>query len=281
MKTFGIRLWRSVNHWIEVDGSFIAASVAFYAALAVFPLILVLMSVFGWLLASSTVVRDWEVQLLDFVANESSQHLADQVATQLQQIQTGANLSGPISIVTLILLSVALFVNLERAFHRIWQTSSDPAGILVNLKRILLYRLRAFLMLLGIVLIVGLNFAANISIEMIAQYVGDWVPSEKVWRWVHTGASVLLNALMFTAIFQTVPREKVFWRHAVQGGLLTAVLWELGRLLLATLVVSERYNAFGVVGVFLALLLWLFYGMNVILFGATFVRVTSRNEQES
>ncbi len=276
MKRFGLRLWRATQLWIEVDGTFIAAAVSFYAALAIFPLIVLLMSIFGWQLSKSTYLQDWETRLLDFVANESSQQLADQLAIQLGQIQSAAIVSGPLSLITLLVLAGALFVNLERAFHRIWKTRPEPAGIFVNLARIISHRLRAFIMLVGIILVVLLNFAANITIEMIAQFAGNWIISERVWRLAHVGASVAINAFMFTAVYQTVPNEKVLWRHAIQGGVLTAASWEAGRFVLASLIVSERYNAFGVVGAFLALLLWLFYGSIVILFGATFVRVTGQ-----
>ncbi len=204
MKNFFVRIWKTIQLWIEIDGTFVATAVSFYAGRA----------------SSDPCVnvRVWlaVVELKPFA-------------------RLGSKVAG---------------VCCERAFHCVWQTSAEPATILVILKRILFFRLRAFLMLLGIVFIVVLNFAANISIEMFAQHVGDWVASERVWRWVHVGASVLLYALMFTSVYQAVPKEKVYLRHAIQGGILTACSWEIGRYVLATLVVNERYNAFGVVGVF-------------------------------
>ncbi len=54
------------------------------------------------------------------------------------------------------------------------------------------------------------------------------------------------------------------------------MLWEPGRYLLATFVISDRYTAFGIVGAFLAVLLWIFYAVNTILFGATLVCVVGR-----
>lgn len=280
MKCFLRRLWLTLQDWIRFEGTFVAAAVSFYAALAVFPLLLVLISIFGWLLANSAYLQDWEAWLLDFVAQESSSQFAHQLDVQLSNIESGAIVSGPIGMLTLLILSVALFVNLERAFNRIWRIPREPAGIFVNLKRILFYRFRAFLMLLGIVLVVAMNFVANLAFEMASKILSDWIVSEHVWRLANLAASFLLNSLMFTAVFQTIPKHPVDWRHAIQGGVLTSVLWELGRFLLASMVISDRYTAFGVVGVFLAVLLWLYYGMIVVLFGATFVR-TAGVEKEN
>lgn len=273
MKYFGYRIWLAVQKWVEIDGTFIAASVSFYASLAIFPLIIVLMSIFGWLLASSKYFQDWEQHLLDIVAQESSQRLANQLSEQLQQVESGAIISGPIGFLTLIVFSVALFVNLEHAFHRVWQVKWESDSFVSVFKRILLHRLRAFLMLLSIILIVVLNFALNLSIEVAARIVGNVFAAELFWSLAHFSSSILLNAIMFTTLFQTIPQERVLWRHAFLGGLLTSLTWEIGRWVLAAYVVSERYTAFGVVGVFLAVMLWLFYGMNVIIFGATYVRV--------
>ena len=44
--------------------------------------------------------------------------------------------------------------------------------------------------------------------------------------------------------------------------------------------ISERYTAFGLVGSFLAVLLWVFYGVNAILFGATVVYVAEQEKKE-
>lgn len=275
------RILRTMQHWNEIDGSLLAAGVSFYASLATFPLIMVMLSIFGFILRFTGYGADLQQKLMQFVSDQSSEKLAEQLSGLLKQIETGAFLSGPIGLIFLITLSMALFVNFERAFHRIWNTPSEPSGVLRSIRRVLLHRLKAFLMLLGVALIIMLNFASNTAIEVVSEFIGDFEFAKGWWRTVHLIASVLLNVLLFTAIYQTLPRTHVPWKQAVKGGVLAALIWEIGRTILATFVITDKYSAFGVVGVFMGLLLWTFYASAVILLGGTYVFVSGEMEQEA
>jgi membrane protein len=274
------RLWKTIQLWFEVDGTFIAAAVSFYAAMALFPLILVLLASCGWLLGGSNYVQELEVQLIDMIADQTSQNFADTVASQLNNIQANANFSGSVSIVTLLAFTVALFANLERGFSKIWQAPKEAFAVGKNLRQMLFHRLVTFLMMVLVIIAVLINFAINFSIEFAASYIPERFNVEYVWWSGQLAASTTLNAILFATVFQIVPRQKIFWRHAIQGGLLTAILWEPGRYLLSTFVISDRYTAFGIVGVFLAVLLWIFYVTITILFGASLVCVVGRDYKD-
>jgi len=75
-------------------------------------------------------------------------------------------------------------------------------------------------------------------------------------------------------IYRTIPKPNVRWQEALRGGILAALLWEAGRQALTAYLTRLNYpNAYGVIGSFLAVMLWAYYGSLVILFGAEFVRV--------
>jgi membrane protein len=65
------------------------------------------------------------------------------------------------------------------------------------------------------------------------------------------------------------------WKQAIGGGLVAGVAWEIGRQLLAFLIVGKSYTAYGVIGSFIVLMLWFYYASVVLLFGASFVAVAS------
>ena len=49
------------------------------------------------------------------------------------------------------------------------------------------------------------------------------------------------------------------WRDALCGGVLVAFLWQIGQHFLALFVISNRYSVYGVVGSFIALMVWFYY----------------------
>jgi membrane protein len=82
--------------------------------------------------------------------------------------------------------------------------------------------------------------------------------------------------LAFTAVYHFLPKVRVRWSAALAGGLLASALWELGRQVLAAYVVGEKLpTAYGLIGSFMAIMLWTYYAMLVILFGAAYTRVVN------
>ena len=106
--------------------------------------------------------------------------------------------------------------------------------------------------------------------------VGPWVEwATSLW------VNLLLNLFAFTMIYRVVPRAKIRWWDALRGGLLAAVLWELGRQALTTYFLHLNYpSAYGIIGSFIAVMLWAFYASVVLLFGAEYVRVLREEARE-
>ncbi len=274
------RFWRTIQYWNEIDGGLLAAAVSFYASLSIFPLMMILLAGFGYFLRFTGQGQDLQSQVLKYVADQSTPKLADQISTFLGQIESSSFFNGPLGLIFLLMLAMAMFVNFERAFARIWRTKTEPIGIWKNTKRILLHRFRAFAMLLVVAMLVIVNFLSNMTIDVVAQFVGDFYLSQGWWRAVQSGSAILINTVLFGIINLTLPSVSVRWTKALQGGLFTAITWEMGRYILAWMVISDKYNAFGVVGVFMGLLLWMFYASSAILLGAVFVRVADNKSKD-
>jgi membrane protein len=90
--------------------------------------------------------------------------------------------------------------------------------------------------------------------------------------------------LAFTTIYKVLPKPRIRWRDAAHGGIFASLLWEAGRQALAAYLLRLNYpSAYGVVGSFLAVMLWAYYASLVILFGAEYVReieVEAREAQQ-
>ena len=276
-KRFWPRLYRAANKWQEDDCLTWAASLAYYGAFSFFPLVMVAIAGAGMLANVSPKVRLQQQQLIiEPIRNQFSPGLADEVEKVLDAVQTKAPVTGPIGLVTLILGAIGIFMQLEAAFDRIWKVtySGGPRNpiwqIVVN---VFFTRLRAFLMLLGVGLILIATFVANMVLGGISRY-SDAIPmGATLFHVLQLGVSAFFNGLMFTLIYRVIPKPHVPWRQAIGGGLFAGVAWEIGRQLLALIIVSKSYSAYGVIGSFIVLMLWFNYASIVLLFGAEYVQV--------
>ncbi len=69
---------------------------------------------------------------------------------------------------------------------------------------------------------------------------------------------------------QTAMGRCAAWR------LVAAVVWEAGRQLLGAVLIGVKYTtAYGAIGSFIAMLLWCYWGVSIIFFGAEYAQVLS------
>ena len=83
--------------------------------------------------------------------------------------------------------------------------------------------------------------------------------------------STALIAGLFALVYRYMPARRLAWRHVLWGGLLTALLFHLGRWCVGLyLARSTTPSAFGAAASFAAMLLWLYYTAQIFLFSAEF-----------
>jgi len=251
----------------------LAAAMAYYATFSFFPLLLILVAALGFALRFSSGARDAQQELLKLLAQRTSVELAENVEIALAQIRTRAVIGGPLGLITLLMAAIVIFIHFERALDRIWSTRRRSQGILAAVGNTLRLRLRAFLMFLGVGLLVFLVFIAGIVAAAIRPLATGLPGGLLAWNLLTILAGVVLNGLLFTVIYRILPKVRVRWSDALRGGVLAALLWETGRQLLTLCLIGRTYSAYGVVGSLIVLMLWSYMASGVLLLGAEHVRV--------
>lgn len=274
-KTTARDIYQAYQNWQEDDGSHLAASVSFYMAVSFFPLLLVLISAMGFVLRHSGWGQNAHARLLEIIADQTAPSLTRQLETVLSNVEQSASIGGPAGILMLIVASMAVFVHFDDAMDRVWNVSRrKKSGFLGAVRSVLVDRLRAFLMLLGIGAFVAIGFVASMSLSAIGKLAGSRLPMpEATWTLLTTVAAMTLNGLLFMMIYKFLPKVPVRWTEAARGALLASILWEIGRRALAAIVIGSRFSVYGVVGSFVAIMLWTFYATTILFLGAEYIQV--------
>jgi membrane protein len=290
-----VRLWniatQTVWRWSANDGNVLAASMAYYAAFSFFPLMLVLLSVFGFALKFSTSAQSAQAQLVEFVSQSTNPALGKEVerfaATVLNQVENRASSSGLIGWLLLLFGAIGIFSQLEAAFDRLWHavTPHEP-GLRAAVRNALWNRLKAFLTLVGLGVLALVALATNLTLTAIrtwaeqTSFANDLLDSGTLWHSTQWAISVGLNAMVLTLVYKMIPRAKVRFVHAAMGGVVVAFSWQLGSQVLARFIVGGNYSAYGVVGSFIAVMLWVYYASILLLLGAQLVQVLGHPENQ-
>jgi membrane protein len=270
------RLLGAYHGFNEHDGSLMAAAMAYYFALSLFPLLLVLVAGLGVALKSTVAGQDAQERLLGAIEQQVSPELSTQIGRALNTVSNNAASRGPIGFVVLLVTAIAIFTQVDHAFNRIWRLPDDHVdGWKAWLGRLAFQRLKALLMLMGAgAFVLGVTVASLVWSGVQAAIE----PALRIGPDVRWGMGLVLNTFLnfcaFAVIYRFVPRVPVRWSEALRGATAAAIFWEIGRQLLGVYLVRRGYpSAYGVIGSFIAIMLWAYYAMIVVFYGAEYTRV--------
>jgi membrane protein len=250
-----------------------SAALAYYAVFSIFPLLLLAISLIGFMLEFGVpVAMDAQTIVLDGV----DQALPEAKELVQQIILTTRRTRGGIGLVGLIVLAWSasnVFTQIRLALNEVWDV-----GLPQGLGGLLRLRLRA----LGMAFSTGfLLFIATLSdtiLELIARYVTRLPLSDLLWL---LGRPVLLagmTTVLFAVIYRFLPRATLSWADVWPGAIVAAVGWEMLKrgFVLYTTTVADWSAVYGSIGSVIGLLLWLYLAAQLLLFGAEFSAAYSR-----
>ena len=237
-----------------------AAGLAYNLILAVFPIVITLLSLLGFFL--NTLDPGAYQSVLDKMTSSSSS-LAEAkpiVAAAFQEIRKDAGLLGVVAVVLAIFNGSRLFIFMEGCLDIIYQVR--PRGLLAQ-------NLLSIVMLLLFVVIFPIAAVASAAPAFVFSLLQQTAFSQVPGSTLLFGLGGMLGGLiawylLFQVIYLVVPNQKISFRQSWLGSVVAAVLLEL-YLALFPLVVAHFLGIFaGTLG--LLILLIFFYYFAVILF---------------
>ena len=276
------RLWvlvkKTVTAWQDDYAQSMGAALAYYMVFSVAPLLVIVVAVAGFFFGQSAAQGELYMQLRDA--------LGDEGAATVQALVKSASsphrgmLAGVVGFVVLVVGATTVFAELQSALDRIWRVPLQQRG------RGVWHLLRGRLLAFGLVLIAGLMLLVSIVIGTAIHSFAHWwgrIPGG--WHRIIEGLdiviSMILATMLFAMIYKWMPRAKVAWRDVWTGAFVTAVLFELGKLLIGVYLGKTAIaSAFGAAGSIVVLLVWVYYSAQIFLLGAEFTWVYANERME-
>jgi membrane protein len=271
--------WRAIWELIKQTGREflddkaprLGAAMAFYTALSIAPLLLVVTGIAGLAFGEQAVRGEIASQLSALLGREQAEVVEGMLARSASP--SGGILATVIGLVTLLVGATMFFAELQGALDTVWnvkpeQTSSGIWGLVKN-------RLLSFAMIcaMAFLLLVSLVFSAVLT--SLGHVFDNWLPYSTAWMGAgNVGLSLLITTAMFTLIFKVLPHARVAWSDVWVGALLTAVLFNVGKYLIGLYLGTVSIGStFGAAGSFMVLLVWVYYSTQILLLGAEFTQV--------
>jgi membrane protein len=253
-------------HWASDRAATIGAALAFYCAFSLAPLLIILVTLTGWIVGAETATLQLRTQLTELFGAGTAVTLM----SAMKSSQTGDGLAAAaLSVATLLVGATTVFSALEGALQQVWGSARlAPGGVRGWVRR----RLLSFGLILavGFLLLVSLSLSTGLS-SLRGYLLRNYAELVTLTAVLDFVVSIGLVTGLIAVIYRYLPARRMAWRPILWGAFLTAILFQLGRWAISIyLARSTQPSAFGAAASFAALLLWLYYSAQIFLFGAEF-----------
>jgi membrane protein len=274
LKEIGPLLRGTAKNWHSDHAPRLGAALAYYMALSLAPIVLIVLSIAGFAFSSQTVQSGLVWQIQSMVGPEG--------AKLIQTMMEGAHrprhgfAAVGVGLLTLFFGATAVINELRDDLNTIWRVPVDAtcshAHSMFNLVKEHIF---SFALVLAAGLYLLLSLVINVWISAAARYVHSVaIPPRFIVRSAEWVVSFIVITVLIALIFKLLPSVVLKWSDVVLGAVLTSLLFSLGKLVLGVYLGGAGFtDTYGTAGSLVILLVWVYYSAQVLFLGAEFTRV--------
>jgi membrane protein len=252
---------QSIRDFVDDDMSTYASALAYQVLFSIFPFIIFLIALLGFLRLS--VFFSWLRQQAQLLLPEQAMQQVNQVIDQLQQPQHGLLSFGVILALWSASAAVRAVMHALNAAYDVKE--SRPAWKLYLLSILDTAGIAAMLILAAALMVVGPE-----AMQWLAQQVGLERLFVILWAWMRWPVAVFLMMLTVAVIYYVGPDVEQDFRFITPGSVLSVLVWIAGSVTFDYYVRNfANYSAmYGSIGTIIVLLTYFYISAAVLLFGA-------------
>lgn len=263
------KAWTIVKHairdFIADDAMSLGGALAFYTALSMAPLLVLILAVAGFLWQEDEVRAELVRQVHNLVGPSG----AEIVETIMREATRGnaQGIAAIVGIATLLFGATGVFAQLQYSLNRVWNVEAKPGQDVADF-------IRKRLLSLGMILAIAFLLVVSLVVSTVLRFMGSathiQLPGgDGTWAVLNLLASLLVYTGIFTLIHHSLPDVKMPWKDSLIGGVVTALLFAVGKEVLGWYLGSRSIaSAYGAAGSFFVVLLWVYYSSLILFVGA-------------
>lgn len=246
----------------------LSSSTAFFATFSLSPILIILVSLFGLYSGSEKINRQLFRKIGATLGRETAIEI-ESIVNNFLAIESNWIITIGGSIFFIFVVTTLLGI-VKHAIQKIWH-------IRPKTRLMLKYHSRERGTQLGFIIFTGLLFLFSYLIDTTLSISLDYLqvtwPAAAIFlvRILNFLFSIVIITTWFTVLFKILPEANIKWDIALNGGLLTGILFTIGKLILGEFLIYARFaTIFGASASFALLLLFIFYSAFILYYGAAF-----------
>lgn len=253
------------------------AALAYYAMLALVPILYLTVTIVGGLVGEEVVIKEIGVLLVENVGLKDPSGILNFLNDV--DFLGGNGLIETMGVIALMFSCTVIFNSLKGSINEFYDIDKSK----INRKRLVIRNILSRAVSLGFIigltlLFILLYFAEPIFLSLGNKLFDNVQVLDVIFASVvrHT-VPIATNLFIFSFVFKFLHDGNVLWKNAIRGAFLTSILLYFGQLLIKYYLTNFFFGASGgVAGAMLIILVWVYYSSQIIFFGAKYIAVFSR-----
>jgi len=261
-------LLETVLSFVKDEALTRGAAIAFYAVTSLAPILLIVIAIAGLAYGRQAAQDAITGQFSALMGKQTAELLQSVIASASQKSSGFA--ATAIGLVLLVVTASGVFGEMQATLNTIWKTRNRAT----NMGRLIRARATSLGLVaaLGFLLIVSLSVSAGLA--AFGNYLDALLTGKFALSALNFTVSLLLFGILFGAIYKILPDRTLQWTDVIVGALMTSFLFTIGKSLIGWYIGSSAVaSSYGAAGGLIVLLLWVYYSVQIFLFGAEFTKV--------
>ena len=264
-------LKKALAELLKNDPLRMAGATAFFTTFALPPILVILIQTLKVVLDARTIRQELFKSLSSVIGTESVDLVQGVLLSLRKMAQNWYVIIG--GFIFLLFVATTLFKIIKSSINQLWRVRPNATqGIAKGLRT----RGQSLLVILlaGILFVIGLVTEGLRTV--IGNYLVEFSPLISVYfnALLNQVVSIIIVMIWFVMVFRYLPDGRPNWNVAFTGGLVTALLFTLGKIILHWLLTYSNINTlYGTSASMVLLLLFVFYSSLILYFGAAFTKV--------
>jgi membrane protein len=254
-------VFQAASSFVSDDALTLCAALSFYTLLSFAPLLVLAV----W--ASGSMAPGAQEAMLDqfgALAGNDARLAAQAVVDSASERPALGSLAGLLGIGTSLVGATTVFAQLQASLNTLWGIEAKPHNAVWGW-------LRRRVLSIGVIAAIGFVLIVSLLVSSVLGLL--LTHTGPVWDVLNQAISVVVFAGLFALLFRYLPDARLPWRPAAWGGLVTAILFGIGKWVIGLyLARGEVGGAYGAAGSVVVLLVWVYYSSAIFFFGAELVQ---------
>ncbi|MDB5944324.1 MAG: YihY/virulence factor BrkB family protein [Ramlibacter sp.] len=257
--------------WLDDFAPSMGAAISYYTVFSLAPLLVIVIAIAGAVFGREAVTGQIVAQLSGLIGSDGAE-VVQGLVSAASDTDKGL-VAGLISLVILLVGATTVFAELQTALDRIWHVppAQKPSGV----KGLVRARLVSIGLILGLTFLLMVSLTVSAGVAAFGSWAGGLMPGwETLLQIINIAVSLAVATVLFAMIYKLMPSTRIAWRDVWIGAAVTALMFEIGKLLIGLYIgKSSMTESFAAAGSLVVLLAWVYYAAQVFLLGAEFTKV--------